>query len=939
MSLIPGIIPESGTHAKNLLPGMGLRLYDTHGKYVGISPPATIGTSVDWLLPTADGQNGYVLSTNGLGSLSWVAASGGGAFLAIANNLSDVASVSASRTNLGLGSAATHPATDFDAAGAAAAALTVAEAYTDSSLAAFVGTSNIVTLGTITTGVWHGTAIANANLANSSITLNTHPVSLGGSLSLTAADIGSPAALTKVNDTNVTLTLGGTPASALLAAASITAGWTGLLGLVRGGTNADLSLTGGAGQYLKQVTAGAAVTVGTIPASDIASGAALTRTNDTNVTLTLGGTPASSLLAAASITAGWSGTLSVARGGTGAGTAALGFAALSPLTTKGDLLSFSTINDRLPVGSDTFVLTADSTQTFGMKWAAGGGGASPANPSGLIGMTAVNGVAATYDRSDSTHAIDPAIVPTWTGIHKFDTGNVGVTSTDVVVFENPTAAALGAQQISGRSRWRGFGWGTTGSTSQSVDFIAEVLPAQGTVPTGNWNLSSSINGGAYTNVVSVTSAGLLTAANSIVATSNLFAKGGTLDLSSSGNGSVAIVGAANSMTFATGGSNPLFCASATNSGITVRSDYSLGFSSTSNTTIAQDTKLSRATGGGFISTITARASTTASPQFTFPTPADTATTASTEAIGMQFGGTAAGNLTSVVHQFATGTVTTQRENVFAQPTYSGVASMTITSAATVAIVGPPVAGTNVSITNKFALWIQSGVIRIDDGANGINQVGVDNVNKINGVALQNGNGTANVRFGLESNTGGGLFTGTAALAGVVGTTANAPIQIATNNTLRFTVDGSGNLQFTGEITKYNNISTAGLGVTATYAAANITAQSAAATITSYTAPASDGDYEVSASMNVTAATGISTSLTVTYTDVNNAAQTLLLPVQKAGGTGGTDLANGLIITTGDFVTPVTKLRVKASTTITIKTATGTFSGVTYSAAGNIKQVA
>lgn len=39
----------------------------------------------------------------------------------------------------------------------------------------------------------------------------------------------TPAALTKVDDTNVTLTLGGTPSTALLQAASITAGWTGTL--------------------------------------------------------------------------------------------------------------------------------------------------------------------------------------------------------------------------------------------------------------------------------------------------------------------------------------------------------------------------------------------------------------------------------------------------------------------------------------------------------------------------------------------------------------------------------------------------------------------------------------------------------------------------------------------------------------------------------------
>ena len=39
-----------------------------------------------------------------------------------------------------------------------------------------------------------------------------------------------------------------------------------------------------------------------------------------------------------------------------------------PLTTKGDLLTFSTVNARLGVGTNDYVLKADSTQTTGLAW-------------------------------------------------------------------------------------------------------------------------------------------------------------------------------------------------------------------------------------------------------------------------------------------------------------------------------------------------------------------------------------------------------------------------------------------------------------------------------------------------------------------------------------------------------------------------------------------
>lgn len=54
-----------------------------------------------------------------------------------------------------------------------------------------------------------------------------------------------------------------------------------------------------------------------IPINSSIVSAALTRTDDTNVTLTLTGTPATALLQAVNVAAGWTGTLSAARGGFG----------------------------------------------------------------------------------------------------------------------------------------------------------------------------------------------------------------------------------------------------------------------------------------------------------------------------------------------------------------------------------------------------------------------------------------------------------------------------------------------------------------------------------------------------------------------------------------------------------------------------------------------
>lgn len=62
--------------------------------------------------------------------------------------------------------------------------------------------------------------------------------------------------------------------------------------------------------------------------------------------------------------------------------------AVSPLTTKGDLYTYSTSDARLPVGTNGYTLVADSAEATGLKWAAASsGGITLLSTTNLSGAT------------------------------------------------------------------------------------------------------------------------------------------------------------------------------------------------------------------------------------------------------------------------------------------------------------------------------------------------------------------------------------------------------------------------------------------------------------------------------------------------------------------------------------------------------------------------
>ena len=131
--------------------------------------------------------------------------------------------------------------------------------------------------------------------------------------------------------------------------------------------------------YVSSVGATAPITsTGGLTPTIAVTSSALTKTDDTNVTVTLGGSPTTALLAATSLTLGWSGQLAVGRGGTG----------LSAGTSGG-----------IPYFSSTSTIASSALLTqYGIVYGGGAGAAPVATAAGTTGqvLTATTGGAPTW---------------------------------------------------------------------------------------------------------------------------------------------------------------------------------------------------------------------------------------------------------------------------------------------------------------------------------------------------------------------------------------------------------------------------------------------------------------------------------------------------------------------------------------------------------------
>lgn len=125
--------------------------------------------------------------------------------------------------------------------------------------------------------------------------------------------------------------------------------------------------------------------------------------------------------------------------------------------------------------------------------------------------------------------------------------------------------------------------------------------------------------------------------------------------------------------------------------------------------------------------------------------------------------------TTVGRQWATGALTTQREILITQPTYSFVGASTITDAATFGIAGAPIKSTNATITNTHGILVQAGAVSTATNSYGLTvnaQTGATNNYAAKFIGGNVGIGTPSPVDQLEVVTGNRVVGINTAISGI-----------------------------------------------------------------------------------------------------------------------------------------------------------------------------
>lgn len=330
----------------------------------------------------------------------------------------------------------------------------VSKRYPISALGTYLADATLTLTGKTISGASNTLSnIANASLTNSAITVAGTSVSLGGTIT----------------------------ASAILDAISSTQGAV----LYRGASGWSALAPGTSGYYLQAQGAGAnpqwaaltasgTVTTVSVTTANGVSGTVANATTTPAITLSLGAitpstvngvalsgssTPSLAVTGTSSISGANTGdqtitlTGDVTGSGTGSFAATIGSGKVTNAMLAGSIVASSKLSATGTPSSSTFLRGDDTWTAVTVPTAA--------NPAASIGLSATNGSATTYMRSDAAPALDVTIAPTWSGAHTFArnssagaptlhaTGTWAASSTAPLMLIEPTGTTAFAGSSSG----------------------------------------------------------------------------------------------------------------------------------------------------------------------------------------------------------------------------------------------------------------------------------------------------------------------------------------------------------------------------------------------------------------------------------------------------------------------------------------------------------
>jgi trimeric autotransporter adhesin len=666
----------------------------------------------------------YTLWAFDFGTLTWLSIGGVGVPLSVgspANGLSIISNV----ISIGLSSASTigaldaadwttfndkQPAGNYITAltgdvtasgpGSAAASLVATSNSTLTTLSGLTTASNLATIGTIGTGIWHGSIIGVTYGGIGIGTLSPHNVLVGNGtgaitqispstsgLVLTSNGTNADPSFQPVNAGTVTSVAVGTGLNA--SPSPITGSGTLTL------ANPTSSTIGGVEAYAaptNQWLTGIS-TSGTVSSSQPAfsniSG---------NATIAQGGTNATSAAAGqipnTSSTTASSWTSSPVLGVNGTTSGSVGIATASPsgativIENGGATTSYNFI---LPTtsGSAGQVLTSGGSGVQSWTTPASGSVSSISTGSGLTGgpittsgtiSLATTGTGAAFVQGGNSFGA----LETLGSIDNFGLA-LQTDSLTAMTITNAQKVGIGTTSPSNVFSVNGSAsFGTYGSTTATV--------ANSVIVGGNVGIGTSSPAGPL-DVEGGTAGSGAGKPLTLVGQMGSAAMGGAINITAgaagaaSAGGAVVITGGAGGLVGGAGG-NILLQPGGTNGGL----ESGVGIGTTS-----------PIIGGGL--TIAPPAQSGSTPSLlTITGPATTNLSASVEDRDINL------NLARTV-QFFAGALTTQRAMYVQAPSYGFVGASTLTTAATVDISGPPKSQTNATITNTYALNIEAGAVK------------------------------------------------------------------------------------------------------------------------------------------------------------------------------------------------------------------------------------